>query len=94
MAQMNSKKSGPEQHSNSNVSHPAPFFVLLCSYSKYLFTDYEKKHTTSQDPQQVLTASMGSSNNRGILSLLITVLSQMWECRVQTCWSIWGDWKI
>lgn len=40
--------------------HSAPFFVLLCSYSKYLFTDYEEKHTTSQDPQQVLTASMGS----------------------------------
>lgn len=69
MAQMNSKESGPEQHLNSNISHSALFFVLLCSYSKYLFTDYEKKHMTSQDPQQVLTASMGSSNNHGILSL-------------------------
>lgn len=60
MAQMNSKKNGLKQPLNSNVSHSAPFFVLLCSYSKYLFTDYEEKHTTSQDPQQVLTASMGS----------------------------------
>ena len=69
MAQMNSKESGPEQHLKSNVCHSAPVFVLLSSYSKYLFTDYEKKHTTSQDPQQVLTASTGSSNNHGILSL-------------------------
>lgn len=69
MAQMNSKVSSLEQILNSNVSHSAPFSVLLCSYSKHLFTDYEEKHTTSQDPQQVLTASMGSSNNCGILSL-------------------------
>lgn len=69
MAQINSKVSGLEQLLNSNVTHSAPFFLLLCSYSKYLFTDYEEKHTTSQDPQQVLTASMGSSNNHGILSL-------------------------
>lgn len=60
MAQMNSKVSGIEQLLNSNGSHSAPFFVLLCSYSKYLFTDYEEKHTASQDPQQVLTASTGS----------------------------------
>lgn len=66
---MNSKVNDLEQFLNSNVSHSAPFFALLCSYSKYLFTDYEEKHTTSQDPQQVLTASTGSSNNHGILSL-------------------------
>lgn len=65
----NSKVSSLKQILNSNVSHSAPFSVLLCSYSKYLFTDYEEKHTTSQDPQQVLTASMGSLNNHGILSL-------------------------
>lgn len=69
MAQVTSKESGPEQDLHSNVSHSAPFFLLFCSYSKHLFTDYEKKHTTSQDPQQVLTASKGSSNNHGILSL-------------------------
>lgn len=66
MAQMNSKMSGLEQILNSNS---ASFFALLCSYSRYLFTDYEEKHTTSQDPQQVLTASTGSPNNHGILSL-------------------------
>lgn len=68
MVQMNSKESGPEQHLNSNISHSAPFLVLLSSYSKYLFTEYEKKHTTSWDAQQVLRASMGSLNNHGILS--------------------------
>lgn len=57
---MNSKLNGLKQPLNSRGSHSAPFFVLLCSYSKYLFTDYEEKHTTSQDPQQVLTASTGS----------------------------------
>lgn len=66
MAQMNSKMSALEQILNSNF---ASFFALLCSDSRYLFTDYEEKHTTSQDPQQVLTASTGSSNNHGILSL-------------------------
>lgn len=52
MAQMNSKERGLELHLNGNVSHSAPFFLLLCSYYKYLFTDYEEKkaHDLTRPP--------------------------------------------
>lgn len=67
------------------------YSVLILSIYLLIMRKTTRPHRTpsrcSQPPQAPRTTMVFSP-------CLIMVFSQMWECRVQTCWSIWGDCKI
>ena len=94
MVQMNSKESGPESPwivTSAILPISLYYPVLILSIYLLIMRKNTRPHKTpsrcSQPPRAPRTTTVFSL-------CLIMVLSQMWECGVQTCWSIWGDCKI